>query len=232
MTRLIKVTSNLVSLRHMPLALVCTSTWLVVLATSDYPSSEWPVVAMVAYLTLWVTLMVFLKAMTCALGWLHRYVREVHEQLGTEVASNVKLGVVGNVVAGLLFLALLVVPVGLAVYLTTFTIAYMELPRLAAGIDTAGLLMLGVGGVPVLLFCTISFCVSASVSNQLRRRQVTRQETRQVFVLNGGQTTREKVYIGMPRRPIREEVSREFVQLRELVLFHLPKVTRSLAEKW
>lgn len=213
------VITDLIPVRGVPFALIYCSIWLATLAATDYPVADWVGVVVIAYLVIWATLAVVLRGTVAALKWLHGYALHVRSQMGDKTPTSVALGPVGNTIVVVLFVATLLVPFGLALVLTSWTLSLSGFPPLLVIVPVAGILMVSFGASLTLTFYGLTAWLLVSTSRRLRRRTdhvVIRDRAVPRDIVNQLSLQR--------RRPFREQVREEYERLRELIQYNLPLI--------
>ena len=216
------IAANLVPVRDVPLALLCTTVWLIALALTEYPADEWVGVVVLAYLVMWTSVFIVLGALKCAFKWLYEYGRSVREQMGGEIKGDGELPRVGQIVVKLVLAAIGCAPIGLAAVLTSFVVVHLGFPPMATVIEIAGLSVLLYSSAVILLFFGSSVAILGSVSWYLRRRPIKLHAR----VPMNRQRIVPKPYLIAHRWAIREVIQEEQQPLRELMV-DLPVVARA-----
>ena len=151
-----------ISFRDVPLALVCSTIWFVVLWAANYPEGERVGVGIIAYVALWASrwavnalaLFTLRRLHSLALRKADEFRVEIKEEPSPTTAAVARLAVAAFLIAMLLAI------VGLSVVATAPIVTAVDLSPLAAGFGVFGWTALGVGafvlamilGVPFILF--------------------------------------------------------------------------------
>ena len=154
--------SEYISFRDVPLALVCSTIWFVVLWAANYPEDERVGVAIVGYVALWASRWAVNALALFTLRRLNRLALRKADEFGVEIPQEPSPAVAtfARAAAGAFLFAMILAIVGMSAAATVPIAAAVGLPPLAAGFGVFGWTAFGVGasvllaivGVPFILF--------------------------------------------------------------------------------
>ncbi len=154
--------SEYVSFRDVPLAIVHSVAWFVVLWAVGYPTDERIGVALIAYIALWTSRMIINALALSALKRLHSLALRKADELGVAIPEEPSpaIATTARAVVAVFLLAMLSAIVGMSIIAAVPIVVLVGLPPLAIGFGVVGGIAFGAGalvfaaivGVPFILF--------------------------------------------------------------------------------
>ena len=156
------IVSEYISFRDVPLAIVYSVAWFVVLWAVAYPTDERIGVAVIAYVALWTSRMTVNALALFALRRLRSMALRKAGELGVAVPEEPSpaIATIARAVIVVFLLAMLATIVGMSIIAAVPIVVLVGLPPLAAGFGVVGGIAFGAGafvlamifGVPFILF--------------------------------------------------------------------------------
>ena len=138
------------------LALICATLWVVGLWVGGYPNEEWVGVAIIAYLSLWLSRWAFTKIIVFSLRRLRDYALSLADKLGVEVEDeDMEVSQMSDDVRAILAVFLGGVTlsiIGLSVVATALAVEWSGMTSLGTTCFVIGLATLAVGLTPLVSF--------------------------------------------------------------------------------
>ena len=209
-----RIKSDIISFRDVPLAIAVATGWFAALATTGYPVTEWVAVAMVGYGAVWAALQLVVNGIKFVLRSLHRRATALKDQLGIETPDGTELGFIGKIVVATLIVATFAIPIGIAINVTALIVGLIDLPPFDPMLTNAGIAIAVLGALPMTIFLVYSVALMSAVSKRLKHIETVAQEA-------------PAPQNAPNRRAIRDTIKQGFQPLRELVLHQLPTIARA-----
>lgn len=154
--------SEYVSFRDVPLAIIYSVVWFVVLWAVGYPTDERVGVAVIAYVALWTSRMIVNALVLFALRQLHSLALRKADELDVPIPEepSPSITTIARAAAVALLLAMFLVILGMSLTATVPIVVLIGLPLLPVGFGAVGGIAFGAGalalsiifGVPFILF--------------------------------------------------------------------------------
>ena len=223
-------TSDLISIRHVPFALICTTAWLLLLIVSDYPASDLGGAAVLAFLVLWMILVIVLNATIVTSDWIRGRVKEIYGSLEVDEPEHAAPGAMVKTIAGLVIAATLLSAIGLSMILTTVFARLVGLPSIDGWLFTAGLATFGLGFVVTTGYYMLTTALMLLIDRQIKQHEEVRVKIRQRVLLTRQRSdfpNQGGALLPRDQRNSQYGTRRALLRLQELNRYHLPLVVRA-----
>ena len=165
--------------RDIPLVIISTTVWNVVLFLGDYSAADWIGVVVLGYIAVWISRLIIVRPVGLVLRILLEYIKKVASQLDIDVSEEAiaKRSLPNWAMAVMVVFSLAVTAsiFGLAIVATSSIARYAGLAPLNPMVQKLGLYALILGVLTSTLYLALQFVAIAWLDSRVKRRSASTQ---------------------------------------------------------